>query len=1147
MGKARGCPASGGSNFVKGKTRGVVASLFMFCALLVGGAAPAAAAETHVFDAVLSLTGGCTTSLADPVPDPSEPPCPGGDHPPASFTAPKGVTTGPFGEIYVASYGKESAGGAEGRIDVFDSSGFFITEIPVSNGPRGLEVDSKGNLYVYEFRSGGVVQISRYTPTVYKPASGEIVYGNPPVIAVPELFEDEGTKYGLSSINGFAMDRSNDHLFVHYSTFVAEFGSAAEGNELLDDEIGKGLLSFGIWVEVDASRRLVYASDSEPSLLNTRVRVFEADPPYALVRTIDGSTTPDGKFAGTAGFLSIAVDEGSGNVFIDDLEKRKKVYEFTETGEYVSTIQHSFNYVFPSEITVDNGANSPNGALNSDGRYLYVPSGPSGVGHSYAFAPVAQAKAPSIDSISVAGVTETEAELRATIDPNNTATSYRIEYTAFDDEGFENAIVAQEGTLPIEDIGVPVSASLAGLTPGTAYRFRVVAENVAGEDEAEENFSTYPGAGLPPACANDGVRVGASALLPDCRAYELVTPSSTNGRTPHAPGFIGDRFPTFGTSAAGDLVNFIVNGGTIPGSGGAGAFNGDPYLASRGPAGWGTADAGPTGTESMAPLPGGVSPDQRHSFWSTSKGEEGTAVIEGKETRYIRYPDGHSELIGQGSLDVDPRAQGLLIADDGEHVIFRTRNDSEGTAIQLEENAPPSGTAAIYDRTPDGVTHVVSLLPGDVTPAAGQNPLYWGASADGEGIAFSFGGTFSGGTVTGGTLYLRKDNAETIEIASESWSFAGVSAEGDRVFYLQKGDLFAFDIDTEAVVPFSSGGNVRAVNVSPDGTRAYVISSSVLTGSEENPQGDTAQAGQPNLYLSEEGALRFVGTVTVEDVEREASSGQEEVGLGVWTAAVSSGALARETSRITPDGTVLLFESRADLTGYESGDQAQIYRFDAAAGTLDCLSCNPTGLPSSGDASLQSSSVISGPEAPLSPYSLTRNLRADGRRAFFQSLDPLVIGDTDEMQDVYEWEASGVGSCDSSGGCVYLISSGRSAQNDHLYAASESGDDVFFLTHDRLLPADAESTPSIYDARVNGGFPEPSAPDPCLGETCRPQLTPPPPPLVPAPPSAGDDNVRPRVTCPKGKRKVKRAGKVRCVKKHKKKRKASNRRAGARG
>jgi len=75
----------------------------------------------------------------------------------------------------------------------------------------------------------------------------------------------------------------------------------------------------------------------------------------------------------------------------------------------------------------------------------------------------------------------------------------------------------------------------------------------------------------------------------------------------------------------------------------------------------------------------------------------------------------------------------------------------------------------------------------------------------------------------------------------------------------------------------------------------------------------------------------------------------------------------------------------------------------------------------------------------------------------------------------------------------------------------------------------------VYVARVGGGFPEPKAKTECEGEACQ---SPMPAPLAPevtlsSELSQGPGNVaanRPR-RCPKGKRRVKRAGKVRCVKK----------------
>src|SRR5262249_17131116 len=151
---------------------------------------------------------------------------------------------------------------------------------------------------------------------------------------------------------------------------------------------------------------------------------------------------------------------------------------------------------------------------------------------------------------------------------------------------------------------------------------------------------------------------------------------------------------------------------------------------------------------------------------------------------------------------------------------------------------------------------------------------------------------------------------------------------------------------------------------------------------------------------------------------------------------------------------------------------------------------------------------------------------------------------------VYEWEADGVGSCERSEGCIYLISSGHSARADYLYAISDNGDDVFFRTSDLLLAADAETTPSIYDARAGGGVAEAGG-EAWQGEGCRPTLSPalglPTPGMLP---DAEPGNVPQAASrpCPKGKHKATKGGKTSCVKdnKHSKKhRRAGSKRKGA--
>jgi hypothetical protein len=1097
----------------------------MLCAWLAGVLLPSlftasalGAGEPVIeFDPVLSLTGDCSVSSADSVPDPG---CPGGSHPVNQFSRPMSVATDSYGDIFVANHGQAPG---EARIDIFNPEGRLIAEIAeagedgvIEGGVKDIAVDSDGNLYVINNQS----ELLRYPPTKYEPGTGEIDYTKTPDKVGPSSF---------ATFMGLAIDAANQHVFTSDGHTIVEYSSATEENKVIDETIGAGIISqpYGIGLAVDAAKGLVYVSDykhsgsiPDPSV----IRIFELKEPHAEVGAIDGSTTPEGKFLG--GFFSVAVDEGTGNVFVYDGEGENVVYEFTKDGEYISTIDHNFSYVFGAEIAIDNGENSPNGVLNPFGRYLFVPSNPSGTGHSFAFGPPEECT-PVIKGPSVTGVTESEADLQAEINPCNLETTYTFEYTTqqrFDEEGFAGASVAGEGQIAAGLAPVPVSAAVTELEPGTAYRFRVIASNEAGDAEAEAQFSTYPAISIPP-CPNDGVRTGSAALLPDCRAYELVTPPDTNARTPMGIGRLGTYFATRAASPAGNAVSFEIQGGTLPGGEGTGSFAGDPYLATRGDEGWGTAYVGPSGGEAPAALPGSNSPDQGYSLWSTAGGL-GSAAIEGKQTNYVRYPDGHSALVGRGSLGTDPRAVGRLISGGGGHIVFVS--GAEGEAVQLEPNAPPAGTKAIYDRTADEITHVVSLLPGEVTPLEGENATYEGASLDGRGIAFSIGKK----------LYLRFDNQETYE-AGESVTFAGIAEGGARIFYLEGGDLFAFDAEAEETIQFSESGDVTPVNVAAEGTAAYFVSLSVLTGGEENPDGATAQPGEENLYLSREGAVNFVGTVTQRDVEGELK-GEPIGGLGLWTTAVGSsqygvpGRFAEDPSRTTPDGSVLLFESRADLTGYDPEGHAEVYRFDSVGHVLQCISCNPTQAAAASDASLQSIRQSQLDPEPFSSNGYVANIRSDGRRAFFQSSEPLVPTDVDRLQDVYEWEDQGVGSCIQPGGCIYLISSGQSNRNDYLYAVSDSGNDVFFRSPDLLLSADRDETPSIYDARVEGGFPNPPS-SVCEGEGCNPGI--PSPPSMLSPESGTHDEGGPVKSCPKGKRTVMRNGKVSCIKKkHHKKR-----------
>jgi hypothetical protein len=1072
-----------------------------------------ALAPPYQFEPTLSLTGDCSTVFPDDTPDPG---CPGGEHPPSGrFDDPRSVAIDAYGNEYVASYAGD---GEEGRIDVFDDEGNFITELLDPHGPKSIAVDRKGNLYAFEVVSSSLSEIVRYEPSLYKPEDGEIEYENPRVLIATDGDVREG---------GVAVDLSNDRLYATGGTSIAEYGSAAEGNKLLST-IEHPKLNYTNWVAVDGQRGRVYASFCKNVLSECGVLVFAADAPHELLHEIDGSEVPAKEFLSKKGWLALAVNEENGHLFVGDLEMTDRVYEFDQDYEHFSTITFvPFAGANASmQIAV---SNSP---LNKDARnfeYLFVPV-VEAAGRVFAFSPPEQ-RPPEVKSLVAANISETEAELRATVDPKQIDTEYRIEYVSegeFEESEFANAVLVGQGTILAASQPQQVSALIAGLEPGGSYRFRVFAENSAGSHEAIGLFTTYSDAPGEDACPNQIFRSGTSSGLPDCRAYELVTPADTNGRGTRGAGTEGDRFGMVQASPLGQAVSF-ESLGTMPGTEATGGLHGDAYLATRSSTGWTTALAGPTGREASKPEPGSFSPDQGYSFFVAFG--EGSAVVGGEQTRYVRYPDGRSELIGRGSLGTDPTgARGKLITEGGGHIIFQTDPTGQTPTVQLEPNAPPAGTEAVYDRTLDEVTHVVSLLPGNVTPAAGQNAAYRGASADGEGIAFAIGNV----------LYLRVGNEVTYEIG-ENVTFAGVSDGGKRIFYVEGGDLFAFDTVGEEVIRFSQTGDAVPVNVAPEGTRAYFASEEAIADSGANPSGATAKEDSWNLYLSEEGQVSFVATVTDSDVEGKLhGSGARWDGLGLWTKALVERAPAIDPSRLVPDGSVLLFQSRADLTGFDPGGAPQIYRYDSVAGRLHCLSCPPTKTPATEGARLQSF-VFDELAAPFSAYGFVPNLTPDGRRVFFESVEPLVSGDTNGVRDVYEWEENGVGSCERAGGCVYLISSGHSPRDNYLFGHSRSGDDVFFSTTDILVLGD-QATTSVYDARVNGGFATPSSAGPCQGvDACR---TGNPAPVL-VTPTTRVQSPSPKVSrkCPKGKRKVKRRGKVVCVKKHRKHRRNKQRKA----
>ncbi|MGN6256699.1 MAG: NHL repeat-containing protein [Solirubrobacterales bacterium] len=643
---------------------------------------------------------------------------------------------------------------------------------------------------------------------------------------------------------------------------------------------------------------------------------------------------------------------------------------------------------------------------------------------------------PSVISES-ARATYTEAEFEAELEPCNDEIRYFIEYGPTEAYGQRTITY----TRPAAYQPIKVTGDAFGLTPGSLYHYRVVVENsIATDAGPDRSFQTL---------------VRREPGLPDHRAYELVSPPDTNGT------FLGmlsddDVFETNPVTPDGESVIYS-SVGLIPGMEGNGLA--DEYLSTRFSTGWRARTIEPSGTQARYPTEGGTSADHGFTFWTA----RGGTLNPSTETpyHYVRLPNGEFELVGEGDLGSDPQAMGRWITPGGGHIVFSTQ---PGIAVKLEENAPEDGVAAVYDRSLGGPTQLVSILPDGSTPST--NAEYIRASVDGTAVVFAVG------LVGAQKTYVRLNNQKTLEIPDENVTFEGISQSGSRVFYLAEqaspweGNIYVFEPATETRKAIGSGDQSIVLNVSADGSHVFFESPLQLDAGK-------GEAGQPNLYVWDGSSVHFIATISPSDIEGGIVSLMNwYLAMGpIQTSGIGRGNVP---SRSTPDGDVFAFQSRG-VVGYpfNSDGHSEIYLYNGADEALTCVSCPPG--PATGEAELQSTpATVRG--APTNASTTVLNLTNDGSTLFFTSDDGLVPEDTDGFKDVYEWRA----------GTLSLVSSGRSSGDDFLIGTTPSGKDVIFKTNDQLVPQDETGgSGSIYDARVDGGFPVSLIPPACSEGSCQ--------------------------------------------------------------
>ena len=609
-------------------------------------------------------------------------------------------------------------------------------------------------------------------------------------------------------------------------------------------------------------------------------------------------------------------------------------------------------------------------------------------------------RAPTVEAESVSDVSGEAATFEGSVNPRGAVTDARFEYgrcvspSGCAGSGFEKSVsvgVVGSGFV-VATIG-PVHVQ--GLSPGTAYHYRVLVSSGLGTTVKEGTFTTEA--------------AGGQLVLPDGREWELVSPAHKRGALILWPGEEG----AIQAAVGGGAISYFTDAPTE--SEPPGYAVSEQLLSTRGPEGWRTQDISPAhhiatdievnvglefrlfsenlsvgvvqpfGAFVSAMEPGALAPGEaseqtaflRLSYVASGSGEGCVSgcyrpLVSG-ETGFANVPA--NAVFGQVGKKGRACPPEFICGPEF------TGATADLSRVVLASNValtstPTEGATSLYEwdgGKPLGEQlSLVSLLPAQ----EGGGPATTGAtfgnssSTDAQGAISDDGSRVFWSTPT--RLYVRDVvRAETLAVDGPEAGcggceagggvFQAASTDGSRVFFTdtrkltansgasaQGSDLYECVIVEVAgrlacqlsdLTPAQGGEAVRVqgkvVGVSRDGSWVYFVADGVLAAGAV--KGDCVQfspAGAScDLYVWHEGAIGLVGVVAGEDSPDWTNGGQ--------------------IGRVSPDGRWLAFMSLRDLTGYDTRDaltgqpdeELYLYHGEAEAGEggLVCASCDPSG------------------------------------------------------------------------------------------------------------------------------------------------------------------------------------------------------------
>ncbi len=539
-------------------------------------------------------------------------------------------------------------------------------------------------------------------------------------------------------------------------------------------------------------------------------------------------------------------------------------------------------------------------------------------------------------------------------------------------------------------------------------------------------------------CPNAAVRAQQnSARLPECRAYELVSPVDKGGQMvrPSTPFVMPD----------GNGAMFHTNGGF------AGAISnvGGDYVAKRTAGGWetkafispligglriGTLNDGPKVVALNADFTDAIHsssyPADPDDQGRTSQGEYQSEDLfrwrPGTDpvwlTRPVPVPD---VSFWASTLEWASADLGRLIVNSGR--ILDPVLTSESSQLFIYADGRPA----------DLISEDENGVPLSGISSFGQAVR---ASDDASTIAFMEGSS--------GPVRLRLDAADPARARTvrpawgeerttcDNGALNGLTADGGTILFncydpLRAGDalgtLYLGDTRTYAIRALPGDGIVTGV------------SSDLATVVLRSPTADPLRRA---LKVVRNGELRTVATGV---------PANSDLGLSQLS--------------FSADGDRLVFAS-ADDFGLPSGGLSQVYTYVWSTDQLSCVSCPADGSTATGESSISARGVVDDQTITLRRGSVS----ADGHRFFFNSTAALVPADRNGQWDAYMWKD----------GALYLLGSGTDSAGSGFAYASADGSTAFIYSAESLAPQDVDNgVVDVYAVRIDGGFLAPREPAPC--------------------------------------------------------------------